>query len=59
MSTTRTDILNEHLGCIAELLDDEQDARERTDLWRAACAFVVVHSKYNFIRTHGKRVEDT
>ena len=34
MSTTRTDALSEHLSAIAELLDDEDDPRERTDLWR-------------------------
>lgn len=55
---SRTDILNEHLGCIAELLDDEPDARERIDLWRAACAFVVARAKANFVRTYNKRVED-
>lgn len=55
---TRTDLLNEHLGCIAELLDNEQDDRERTDLWRSATAFVIARSKANFQRTHGKPVED-
>lgn len=55
---TRAELLHEHLSAIAELLDDEDDPRERADLWTAACRFVVARSKANFLRTHGKRVED-
>ncbi len=55
---TRTVVLNEHLSAIAELLDEEPNPRERTDLWRATCAFVISRSKANFLRTYGKRVED-
>lgn len=53
---SRTELLAEALQRVADVVDGEEDAKQRGDLWRTAMSHVKENAKRDYEKTTGKKV---